>query len=289
MTPLEIIINIMIYLDIYWMYITPTFAIGFYYIILTYFQMPLITNKIHELVVLVSPEKIKVQKVVNRVMPFFKTKQGVFWFDEPCRDVNSLNQMHVYINEINQPITKMKRRDNKVNDLMTNQFKAKQVVGHKLIILRNLKKHFHRHWSLVLDSSTNMYQLTETKTRQPFKINFWHTIGIYIQESEQVQTEKEIEGGVAGGQNLKVTAMTTQTILQELKYIQEHSYYSSSYAFNLLKKLVAIEQNYIGWLTGAIDPKIVIALLVIMGMAGLGIFFTLNFDPMAGLGEMPSE
>lgn len=285
MTPFEIFVNVLIYLDIYWIYITPTFAIGFYAILLQYFQMPLITNKIHELVVMVSPEKIKVKKVTSRVMPFFQTKKGVYWFDTPCHDVDSLNQMHVYIDEINQPITKMKRRANKVNDLMTNLYKAKQVTGHKIIILRNLKKHFHRHWSLVVDPTTNMFQLSQVATKQPLKINFWHSLGIYIQESQQVETEKEIES--TGGQNLKVRQLTTQTILQELKYIQEHSYYSSSYALNLWKQLVNVEHNFMTWLSGSVDTKLVLVFLAFMGVCGIALMYFLGFDPMASLGEMP--
>ena len=287
MTPIEIFINILIYLDIYWMYITPSFAIGFYWILLQYFQMPLITNKIHELVLLVSPEKVKVKKVSNRIMPFFQTKNGIYWFDKPCHDVDSLNQMHVYIDEINQPITKMKRRPNKVNDLMTNLFNARQVISHKIIILRNLKKHFHRHWSLVVDPNTNMYQLSPVETKQPLKINFWHSIGIYIQEPQEVEVEKEMEA--TSGQNLKVKAMTTQTILQELKYIQEHSYYSSSYALNLWKQLVNIEKNYMTWLTGSVDMKVVLAFLAFMGVCGVALMFFLGYDPMANLGEMPTS
>ena len=282
----EIFINILIYLNIYWYYIVPLFALGFYHIILTYFQFPLITNKIHELVILISPEKIKVKKITNRVMPFFTTKNGIYWFDKPCHDVDSLNQIHTYINEINQPITKMKRRENKVNDLMTNQFVAKQVTGHKLLILRHLKKHFHRHYTLVIDTTNDMYQLKEVPERQALKVNFWHTIGIYLQQSVPVEQEQDIEtsSGV-----LSVKALTTQTILQEVKYIQEHSYYSSSYAYHLLKKLVKMERYYITWLTGAIDPKVIIALLGIMGACAAAFLFTQMYDPMASLGEMPTS
>ena len=282
---IEIIVNIFIYMNMYWYVIVFTFVPALYYILLNFFQFPLLTNKIHELVIIMTPEKIKIKKITARYMPFFNFKNGIYWFDIPCSDIDSLNQIHTYIAEVNQPITKMERRKNKVNDLITNQSKIKQLSGHKLLLLRNFKKHLHRHYTLTIDAEQNIYKLTPTDIAQPLKINFYHSIGVYIQKSVEQPKEQVIE---SSGGNLILQAITTQTILQQVQYVQEHSYYSSNFAFNLLRKIIRIERNYMMYVLGSIDPKIIAVIIAMVGMIAGGYLLMTMLSPANMLGDMPT-
>ena len=242
------IIDALIWLNIYGYYVTAVFVPATYYIMVNLFQFPMITNKIHELVLIATPEKVIIKKITNRYMPFFEFKKGLYWLDDPAADTQSLNQLHPYITEVNQPITKMERRPNKVNDVITNQSKMKQIGNHKIMLLKNLKKHLIRHWTLVLDIDNNVYALspsidpkTNKAVKQPLKVNLYHTLGIYIQKTIKIPKEEIIEG--SGGTKQILQAITTQSIIEQLKYVQEHSYYSSHYAFTLLNRIRHMERT----------------------------------------------
>lgn len=282
---MQLLIDALIWLNLYWYYVTPTFAGGIYYILLNFFQFPLLTNKAHELVLILTPERPRIKKITEKYLPFFDFKKGIYWFDKPVNDVDSLNRLHVYITEINQPITKMERRDSKVNDLITNQEKKKQLSGHRLLLLRNFSKHLKRHWTLVLDPQNDMYKLSPSDVRQPLKVNFYHTLGVYIQST--VNEEREIEGSTGGGK-LLLEQISTQTIITQVKYVQEHSYYSASFAHNVLKTLRNVNRNFIMWVTGSIDPKIIMMILILAAMVAGGYIFMQVFNPMSNLGEMPT-
>lgn len=282
----EIFINILIYMNMYWYLVPIVFIPAVYYIMLNILQFPLITNKVHEMVLILTPDKVRIRKVTDRYMPFFSHQKGIYWFDKPCSDVDTLNQIHTYISEINQPITKMDRRDNKVNDLVTNQSRLKQLSRHRILLLRNFKKHLHRHYTLVVDAENDAYKLTPTDQRQPLKVNFYHTLGVYVQSTIKQPQEQEIES--ASGQKLILQAITTQNILQQAQYVQEHSYYSSNYAFNLQKKILRIEKNYLRYLQGSMDPKVIAAILILVGAVAAGYLMTQVFSPANLLGEMPA-
>ena len=98
----NIILNILVYLNLYGMYVTPTFALGLYYAIMRIFANPLATTNPHELVIIAAPSRVYVTKVTSRYLPFFTFKKGAYWFADPVSDGH--NKYHVYIDGVNQPI-----------------------------------------------------------------------------------------------------------------------------------------------------------------------------------------
>ncbi|QDI73995.1 hypothetical protein QIT55_gp09 [Nitrosopumilus spindle-shaped virus] len=269
---IPIFFQIFIAIYLYWYVVVAAFIPGIYYPMTKIFAFPLASNKPQEFVIMAKPEKVVVKKVSNRLHPFFAFKKGLYWFSSPCSDVENFNQYHVYIEGINQDVTNMnERRESKLDDIIQNDSKEKQVTSHTIRLPLKIKDHFHRHYALTIDPVKKIAVLTKTRNAQPFKLSFYHTLGIYLQTEEQV--EKEIEGSASGGQNL--TQLTNQTVVQQIKYVQNYTYFSSSSAFNLWKKRKLIDSLYVTWLKGSQDPKLMAAL--ILAMAGVAVVFIMMF------------
>ena len=170
---------------------------------------------------------------------------------------------------MNQELTQQVRRDGKINDILANRSKHRQIANHVVRLPIQIKKHLHRHYTITIDPQSSLLQITPVLEPQPFKINLWHTIGIVMQHEVEKVAETETSGGV------RLAALTTESIIQQIQYVQEFSYYSSTYAYNLFQKIRNTERNFITWLSGAIDPKIIL-LIVILGGAIAAIYFGMN-------------
>ena len=192
--------------------------------------------------------------------------------------VNSLrveprNQLHIFTQPINQPVNNMERRQSKVNELLNNEANIKPIPNHGIWLLQNPRLHFHRHYQIQVNPD-NTYQLIPVKQRQQFGIGFWHSLGIVMLKEVQQEEAKEMENSSGGkGPQLMQTTITTHTVIQQMKSIQEYQNYSASRAFSILKHRARIESPY-GfkmWIEGAFDMRII---LLLAGMvAGVALIF----------------
>lgn len=281
----NIALNIFVFIYMYWYLIVGLFAPAFYYIFLRIFTFPLITRKTHELVIMVSPESVKIKKITSRLTPFFYFKKGAYWFDEPCKDINTSNNYNIYVEGINQNITHKAKHEDKTHDVLKELIIPKQISSHKILLPTQLKNHLNRHFILVIEPDKKLAELRAVKERQPHRVSFYHTLGIYIQKT--IEVEKSVEQEQGGG--TKMLQLTTQLILEQIKFASQQRYYSSHYAYNLSKRVQRTEKYFISWTKGDIDPKIIISLVVLMGtVAGIFAVMYLFGNPQTLLGPMPT-
>lgn len=277
----EIIINILVYINLYWYVFPVIFIPGVYYIFLKIFAFPLSSNKSHDFIIITRPEKAIIKKVLTRSHPFFTLKKGLYWFSTPCSDINTNNKYHIYIEGINQDVTQMERRDNKLDDMLQTRISVKQIGNHQIRIPLKIKDHLHRHWTITLEPTKKLAVLTPVDKPQPFKLSLYHSLGIYIQEDVEVEKEQEVESGNAGQ---VLIALTTETLVQQINYVQSYAYFSSSSAFNLWKRRLRIDQMFVTWLKGSMDPRIMAAfVLLIAGISAvvvMSIFMKPELPPM---------
>lgn len=278
----NLFMDILVYLNIYGIYLLVAFFPATYYIWIKIFSFPLVTRKAHELLLVATPEKIHIKKIKSRLQPFFSFRKGLYWFSEPLDDIDSKNQYHVYIEGINQALSDMERRPNKMDELTTFTEKLNEVTSHSIKFPTKLKLHMHRHWLITLEPILHKLKLEPVKERQSLRFSFYHTVGIQIQS--QIESEEELESD-AGSNKVMLTNLTSQTIIKKIKYIQEYSYFSSSYAFSLLRKIRRANMNFSRWVIGGIDPKLLLILIIMFGSIAMIYFLIPMMTPK--LGEMP--
>ena len=189
--------------------------------------------------------------------------------------VDPKNQLHIFTQPINQPVNNMDRRQSKVNELLNNDANIKPIPNHGIWLLQNPRLHFHRHWEVLVHEDST-YQLIPVKQRQQFGIGFWHSLGIRMLKKVETEEQQEMENSSGGkGPQLMQTVITTHTVIQQMKSIQEYQNYSASRAFSILKHRSKIESPY-GfkmWVEGSFDMRII---LLLAGMlAGVGAIFLL--------------
>lgn len=281
----NIFFDTLIWLNIYGYYVLGAFVPSVYYIWLRIFSFPIFSRKSHEVVLMITPESVKIKKIKTRIMPFFIYKKGIYWFSEPFEDFEkkSKNKFHVFIEGINQELSETSRRDNKVDEILTYPERVKALAPHKVLLPNNLKDHMQRHYVLTIEPQNKVFKLTATKERQNHKYSFYHTLGIQIQsfkEPEEIESETESSNAV-------LTQLTTQTILSKIKYIQEYAYFSSYSTYLLWRKIKKMNSNFVFWLLGTIDPKILIVLILMFGSIALVWFGMPLLTP--DLGPMPTN
>lgn len=279
----NMMINIFVAINMYWYFFTALFGPATYYIFLKIFTNPLITRKAHDFVLIASPESVKIKKITSRVAPFFKFKRGLYWFSDSSEDENNLNKYSIYLEGINQPITEVTRNNNKVHDVPHVYRLPKQISAHKIILPVRIKEHLNRHCKLIVNAETGKVRLEFVKERQPLRVSFYHTMGIMIEAPQKVEQEMEIGSG-----GMVQLQLTTQLMMQQLKASSETSNFSSTYAYETWKYAVGADQAIVGNLSGSMDPKIVVALLALMGV-GAAVFFMFYYsNPTTVLGPMPT-
>lgn len=285
----NMMINILVMIEMYWVYFTILFGPATYYIFLKIFTFPLITRKAHEFVLILSPESVKIKKIVMRVEPFFSFKKGLYWFAESADDENSTNKYTIYLEGINQPITEVKRNPNKLHDVTHVYRLPKQIASHKILLPIRLKEHLNRHFRIIINSDTGKLRLEPTKERQPLRVSFYHTLGIFIESVEKIEKPMEVSNEIPVSQgSLKLVQLTSQLMLRELKNSSESNNFSSSFTYQAFKLHLASEFSIVGNLSGSIDPKLIIMLIALMGV-GAAIFFMFYYsNPTNVLGPMPT-
>jgi len=301
------IVDLLVWTNIYGIYLLLAFFPASYYIWLRIFSFPLITRRSHEILLVLTPEKLKIKKIKSRLNPFFKFAKGLYWFNSPFDDVNSNNQFHIYIEGINQSLSTMdkdgtlKRREGKLNELTSNTEKINEITSHKIVFPKDIKGHMHRHYLITIDPFNRKYKLTPTDKAQNLRYSFYHTVGFVLQtEIEDTEENQNIESTTiqhetdnlvevetnSGNQKLVLTAITTQLILNKIKFLQEYKYFSSYSAYNLHRKIRRLNTNFVRWILGSIDPRLIILLIVVLGGIALVYFGMPLLTPK--LGPMPT-
>lgn len=209
-------------------------------------------------------QEVKTKKEENEMKSILKQQSRI---QRKVLSVNPINQLHIYTHAVNQPIYNMERRTSKVDEILNNEPNPKKIPNHGIWLLQNPRLHFHRHYQLVINPEATEYVLVPVKERQQFSIGFWHSIGIEMLERVETQNEIESESGGAGPQLIS-KKITTNVVLQKMKYVQDYQNFSASRAYMLLKRRSRIESPYgfLLWIKGDIDPRI---FLLIGGMVGV--------------------
>lgn len=145
-----------------------------------------------------------------------------------------------------------------------------------------IKEHLNRHFKLTLNAQTGKIRLEPTVERQALRVSFYHTLGIFIETVEKIEQEIELGGG-----QTKQIQLTSQLMLQQLKATSETSNFSSSYAYETFREHIGANQNIVGNLSGAMDPKIIVLLLALMGIGAAVFFMAYYSNPTNVLGAMP--
>lgn len=279
--------DLLVWINIYGIYLAIAFVPCTYYIWLRIFSFPLITRKPQELLLMLTPEKVTIKKVKSRELPFFKLRKGLYWFSEPFQDIDSNNKFHVFIEGLNQALTETERRENKVDELITYTEKINSLSNHKILFPKNIKAHMHRHYMITLEPHTKLLKLTPVDERQNHRYSFVHSIGFQIQEQNLNEDQtQDIESESSSG-NLVFTQLTTQSILKKIKFIQEYNYFSSFSAYQLSKKIKRMNRNFVMWLLGSFDVRILILLIAVFGSIAMIIFGMPLLTP--DIGPMPTQ
>lgn len=286
--PLPFWFQILVTLNLYWVYILPAVLIGGVFGFLRLFTMPLLTRNPHELVIILGANKAKIYKVVSRHLPFFLTKRGAYWFSEP--KALGHNLIHVYFEGINQPVYELKRNPDKESHVMSHRDNIVSIKSHTVIIPPGVSS-FTRNWVLVIKSEKvgapvkvgeKMEQaenitikLVPAKVvglgKQPYKIGFFKHIGVYR------LTEATAEGANTSASK-ELQSVTVQTIIEKVGGTAKGMNFSSSFSFRLIRNVRRIERNWQLMLTGGFDPRIILALIIMLGMIAMAYFLFLSPD-----------
>jgi hypothetical protein len=237
---------------------------------------------------MLKPEGVTVKKIKARLTPFFYFKKGCYWFDEPVEDVGSLNKFHLYIEGFNQPITKTERNKEKIHDILKEIVIPPQIKTHRIWIPKNIKAHIHKHYIIIISPDGKLLEIQPTDKRQPLSLGIWHTLGVYQQKEIRVPNE-DSEIGTSSKSQLQLVQLTTQVVVEQVKFASQVRNFSSHYTYLLSKKIQRIEKYWISWVSGSIDPKVMIALITMIGL-GAAIFLIMYVfgNPKAMLGPMPT-
>lgn len=298
-------------MDVYWYLFLGTMLPAIYYIFIKIFTFPLITRKAHEFVIMVSPERVKIKKVTSHVAPMFLEKKSLYWFAEAAEEMGHdgtilNNRYHIYLEGINQPVTKNERMKTKLQDIANTPTIPRQIGVHNVRIpTRIISKvpkiegedrvpcHLARHFILTLSEDGAFVRLSVSKQRQALRVSVYHTLGINILQRVTVQQEME-SAGSSGAPHTQLVQMqlTDQLIRRKVNAVQEARNFSSSFAYYIWNrcKPQASRRLIVNPLSGEADPRMVAALAVLIcaGISVLAAWFLLT-DPEFWLGPMPEE
>lgn len=228
---------------------------------------------------IIATKEVKTKKEEKQMLSLLKQQKRL---EKEILAVKPVNQLLIFSHAINQPIHQMERRKSKVDEILNNNPNPKKMAGHGVWLMQNPKLHFHRHYQIVIDKTGTQYVMVPVKDRQQFSIGFWHSIGIIKQTEVEVETDQELGGSNGGGKKrLMQTALTTHIILEQIKEVQDYQNFSASRAFMLLKRRARIESSFASWITGSVDPKLLMALIVLLGGAA-AIFLVLHMGAGGG-------
>jgi len=276
----------------YYYVLYPAILGGGGFALLRMFTMPLITRTPHELIIILRPNSYKVIKRVSNNLPYFMFKKGLYWFADPLPLGNNL--VHVYFEGVNQPITHLARIDTKEADMLAQREYFNETKSHTVLLPVSMKV-FTTNWALILnqieeghgDEKTISYKLqlltnkeAGIKGRQQYRGGFFKRLGLYV--STQVAAEGEV--GNASSEDLQ--SITVQTVVKRLGGVVRGTNFSSTYGAKILKGVKKLERDWYMLLTGALDMRIIIVLMV-MVLAIVAVFLLFKPGDISSLPPPP--
>lgn len=239
-------------------------------------QMKELKNKYEELSK-ITPRTTKMEKELKKIM--LAQKQ----LEKHAIQIEPVNQLQIFTQSINQAIYEPKRIETKAIDLLAYSSTIKDIKRHGIWIMQNPRAHFHRHYKLIINETGEFYKLLPVKTRQQFGIGFWHSLGVEMLKTVQVEAESN-ESSIGGGKQpmLISETITTSTITQQVKAIKQNQNFSSSKCYRFLEARRKLEYSWKFNLLGMVDIRVILAL---GGMVGAIIVL---FVFMHSNGTLPS-
>jgi hypothetical protein len=288
-TVLPFWVQILVTLNLYWIYILPAVLLGGIFGLMRMFTMPLLTRNPHELVIIFGSSKAKVYKVVGRYLPFFLTKKGAYWFSDAAPLGHNL--LHVYFEGVNQPVYALKRNVDKESHIMSHRENITQIKGHTVLIPPSMRT-FARNWVLIIKYGTPADKdkpapiTVELKTaksvglgKQPYKLGLFKRIGVY-QVSQQVA-----EGANASKQ---LQTITVQNVIEKVGGNVKGMNFSSSFSGRLIKNVRRVERNWQMLLTGGFDMRVILVMIVMFGIIAMAyLLFLAPNAPLSPQAQLP--
>ena len=285
-------IQILIYMAMYQYYLLALILPTVYLVIVRLFGFPLLQRWKQEVAIILYPTRAKFVKIDNEYQEFFSFKEGAYWRASPISPIPyeeeipvmrngkqvilkggtprmrlnvtlPENTIHVYTHGVNQAAYDMVRRETKPDELMNTNHKVRPAKSHGIWIMKNFFKHFHKHWVIIIGPNADVYQLIPVKERQHFTLGLFHSLGIQMQkvvENTEVQVEGDVENESTSGQKVVLERITSQTIISKIKHVSENHNFSANTAYRLLKKMNKVERNFVMWITGAFDMRLIVVL-----------------------------
>lgn len=216
-------------------------------------------NKLRYEELMAKPEKSKKElKELNSILKQEKVLEKRKFVVSP------VNPIHIFTHAVNQPVYNMERRQSKVDEILNNDCRPKNIKPHGVWLLQNPKLHFHRHYLIVVSPDKKRYKLVPVRERQQFSIGFWHSIGISLTQEvpvEQTEQQESSSGSNGGKTKLLLSPVTTNTVLQQMKEVQDYQNFSASRAYMILfKRRAPLETNFEFWISGSTNPVVFLAL-----------------------------
>jgi hypothetical protein len=201
---------------------------------------------------------------------------------EKLKEIPTGSLLHIYVDAVNQPVYSLKRNTSKTMDLVIHRGVKTEVAGHKLIIPPKFA--FGNNWKLLIYPETNEAVWQKTREKQPYKLNFFVRMGVYIVRTVRVETGVASTNTNAESQQV-LEAVTVQKIVDQVGGTIKDSNYSSTFAYSLMKNIKHFERMWVATLLGAMDMRIVIILLVMV--AGIAMYFMIPAPSLESLGPPP--
>jgi hypothetical protein len=278
-----ILVYIQQYFSQYWYILFPAMASIIPMLLIKLFAFPLLTRNPAELILIFGPRKVTVLRRISGYLPYFAFKQRMYWFAEPHQVGNNL--LHLYFEGLNQPITHLERNQDKEKDIISLREFNKQTASHNIRIPPSLKS-FIRSWALIIDETTVVdgkpvislelvpSRVAKVPQKQSYNIGVLKRIGLYRRMNKVAEGETS-----SGTANQELVTLTVQKVQEKLGDVVKGTNFSSRLAWKILKRTRDLELNWVRWLLGEFDWRIImLALLIIVAFVGIW-FISNSFSP----------
>lgn len=302
------LLDVLIFFWVYKFFIIPSVAIGATMYLVRIFAFPLLSRNPCELVVIMGPDRVKIKRVKERLLPYFLHRKGAYWFTDaktltkvegvkkktatrpkkPSRFAKKQNvlEMPEVTAETQESESRIPFAQNKIHvyvdavnqpvyDLVRMENKITDITSaHGMA--RQVKSHSIQippsfasfTKNWVLKIYSDHCELEATKIKQPFKVSFLTRLGVVL-----VGKEQAVESGNASD---VLQSVTVQTVMQKIGSIEQNANFSASWMFQCIKAVNLLEKNWMRYLTGAMDMRF---LLVVIGVIAVIAMYVLFVGP----------
>ena len=217
-------------------------------------QMQELKNKYEELSKII-PQTKKIEKQLKQIIKEQK------YLEKGAIEIEPVNQIQIFTQSINQAIYEPKRIETKAIDLLAYSSTIKDIKRHGIWIMQNPRAHFHRHYKLIINETGEFYKLLPVKKRQQFGIGFWHSLGVEMLKTIQVESQDNESSSGGGKQPMLVSeTITTSTITQQVKVVKQNQNFSASKCYRFLEARRKLEYSWKFNLLGMVDIRVILAL-----------------------------